>query len=117
MATYTKVKLSGSTYGKNIAVAATSGGGSGTAIHTAVTGTTSLDEVWIYATNIDTSAHKLTIEFGATTAADLIELTIQPESGPVLVIPGWLLQNSLPITAFAASANKININGFINRIS
>ena len=114
MATYTKVKLSGSTDGKMVKVAATAT--LGTTIHTAHA--TSLDEVWLYAVNSDTSARKLTIEFGGATSPDcLIEQTIQPESGLVLVVPGMLLTNSLVITAFCATANVVMIGGFVNRIS
>ena len=114
MATYTKVKLSGSTDGKMVKVAATAT--LGTTIHTAHA--TSLDEVWLYAVNSDSTARKLTIEFGGATSPDcLIEQTIQPESGLVLVVPGMLLTNSLVITAFCATANVVMIGGFVNRIS
>jgi hypothetical protein len=114
LATYTKVKLSGSTDGKNIKVAATST--PGTTIHTAHA--TALDELFLYAANADTVARKLTIEWGGTTSPDdTIEITIQPESGPVLVIPGWLITNSLVVRGFAAAANVILINGFCNRIT
>lgn len=114
MATYSKVALSGSTNGKNVKVAATST--PGTTIHTAHA--TSLDEVWIYAVNSDTADRKLTIEFGGTTAPDdIIEVTIPAESGLVLVVPGLILTNSLVVKAFAASANLVLINGFVNRIT
>ncbi len=114
MATYSKQKLSGGTDGRNVLVAAT--GTPGTTIHTAHA--TALDEIWLWATNTDATARKLTIEYGGTTTPnDLIEITIPPESGPVLVIPGWLLSNSCLVKAFAASANVIVINGFVNRIT
>lgn len=114
MATYSKIKLSGGTDGKNIKVAATST--PGTTIHTAHA--TDLDEIWLYAVNSDSAARKLTIEFGGTSAPDdLIELTIQPESGLVLVVPGLVLTNSLVVKAFAASANLVLINGYVNRIT
>jgi len=114
MATYSKVKLSGGTDGKSIKVAAT--GTPGTTIHTAHA--TDLDEIWLYAVNSDSTARKLTIEFGGTSAPDdLIELTIQPESGLVLVVPGLVLTNSLVVKAFAASANLVLINGYVNRIT
>jgi len=116
MSSYSKVLLSGSTNGKQIKVAATAT--AGTLIHTAVSGTASLDEIWLYAVNSDTSARKLTIEFGgATVADDLIEITIAPEDGYTLVVPGLLLQNALVVRAFAATANVILINGYVNRIS
>ena len=115
MATITTTLLSGSTNGKAIKVAATSS--AGTDIHTAVSGTSSLDEIWLYAHNIDTSDRKLTIEYGGTTAADNhIEVTVTTEAGLMLVIPGLLLQNGAVVKAFAASANVIQITGYVNRI-
>ena len=115
MATYSKQLLSGSTNGKQIKVATTSS--SGTLIHTAVSGTTGLDEVWLYAMNTDTTSRKLTIQWGGTTSPDdLIELTIPAESGYTLVVPGLLIQNSLVIRAFAATANVIVIGGYVNRV-
>lgn len=115
MATYSKQLLSGSTNGKQIKVVATSS--SGTLIHTAVSGTTGLDEVWLYAMNTDTTSRKLTIQWGGTASPDdLIELTIPAESGYTLVVPGLLIQNSLVIRAFAATANVIVIGGYVNRV-
>jgi len=114
MTTYTKVKLSGSTDGRLIKVAATST--PGTTIHAAHA--TALDEIWLYAVNSDTSDRKLTIEFGGTTAPDdLIEIAIPAESGLLLVVPGLVLTNSLAVKAFCASANVVMIGGYVNRIS
>jgi hypothetical protein len=91
MATFSKVLLSGGTTGMNIKVAATSS--AGTTIHTAVSGTSNMDEVWLYACNTSGADVKLTIEYGA------------------------IRENGLVIKAFAASANVININGYANRIT
>lgn len=114
MATFSKLKLSGSTDGKQIKVVQTAT--AGTTIHTAHA--TSLDEIWLWAVNSDTTARKLTIEWGEATAPDgNIEVTIPAESGYVLVVPGLLLTNSLVVKAFAASANVILINGYVNRIT
>lgn len=116
MATYTKNKLSGSTNGKQIKVVATAT--TGTTIHTAVAGTSSWDEIWIYAVNSHTANILLTIEWGETTAPDgNIQLTIPAQSGFIEVIPGLILQNGLVVTAFAGTANKILINGFVNSIT
>ena len=115
MATYSKLTLSGSTNGKPIKVVAT--GTLGTTIHTAVSGTSSFDEIWLYAYNGDTASRTLTIEFGGTTVPDQnIVLTIYSQSGLVLVVPGLLLQNSLVVTAFASATNVITISGYVNRI-
>lgn len=119
MATFTKQILSGSTDGRAIKVAATSS--SGTTIHTGPTATATIDEVWLYAQNTDTSNRKLTIEWGGTSSPDdLIELTISSESGLVLVAPGLLIKGNataLVVRAFAATANVITIHGYVNRIA
>ena len=117
MATFTKQLLSGSTNGKAIKVAQTAT--AGTTIHTAVSGTSSLDEVWLYAHNSSATSTKLTIEWGEATAPDgHIEINIGAEgTGLVLVAPGLLLQNSLVIKAFAGVANVITLTGYVNRIS
>lgn len=119
MATFTKQLLSASTDGRAIAVAATAA--NGTTIHTGPTSTTTLQEVWLYAVNTDTTARKLTIQWGGTTAnADDIELTIPAESGLVLVAPGLLLRGNataLVIRAYASAASVINIHGYVNTIA
>ena len=120
MATFTKKILSGSTDGKAVKVAATAT--AGTTIHTGSTTTTTFDEVWLYAVNSDTAARKLTIEWGGTASPDdLIELTVTAESGLVLVVPGLVIKgnasSALVVRAFCASANVVNIAGYVNRIT
>ena len=116
MATFSKRKLSGSTDGKGIKVAATST--PGTAIHTAVTGTSDLDEIYLYAVNSSTAAVKLTIEFGSATAPDdNIEYTVPAEDGLYLVVPGLLLQNAATVAAFAGTTNVLIVHGYVNRIT
>jgi hypothetical protein len=116
MATYSKQLLSGSTNGKGIKVAATAT--AGTVIHTAVAGTSSLDEVWLYAHNTSSAVVKLTIEYGGVSSPDdHIEINIGAEgTGLVLVAAGILLQNGLVVRAFAGTTNVINIFGYVNRI-
>lgn len=115
MATFTKLKLSGSTDGKAVKVAATAT--AGTTIHTAHA--TALDEIWLYAHNSSAATVKLTLEFGGTAAPDdHIEINIGAEGvGLVLVSPGLLLTNSLVVKAFAATANVITLTGYVNRIA
>ena len=119
MATFSKIPLSGSTDGRGIHIddAATPG----KTIHTGSATATTIDEVWLYATNYDTTARKLTIEWGGATAGgDIIELTIAAESGLVLVVPGLILKGNatpLVIAAFAATTSAINIFGYVNRIT
>lgn len=120
MATFDKVKLSESTNGRMVKVAATAT--AGTLLHATGTSATILDEVWLYAVNSDTTARKLTIEFGGVSAPDdLIELTVAAESGLVLVVPGLILTGTGSaannVRAFAATANVISIGGYVNRIT
>lgn len=113
MATYTPIVGSVNTTGRMVAVAATAS--TGTTLHTAHA--TALDEVTIFATNIDTTARKLTIELGGTSNSDLVEYTVQPESGEVLIVDAARLTGSVVVTAFAASANVINCRVVVNRIT
>jgi len=115
MATYTKVILSGSTNGRNILI---SNSGSPTTIHTAISGTSDMDEIWLWAQNTHSADLLVTVRFGGTTDPnDFIETNVSPQYGNVLIVPGWILQNSLVVTAFAATASLVSINGFVNRIT
>jgi hypothetical protein len=122
MATYTKLALqpagtTGTGLGVKVAATATAG----TAIHTASTTTTTIDEIWLYAVNSSTSSVKLTIEWGQADAPDgNIEVTVLPEAGLVTVIPGLLLQGNATakvVRAFAGTADVIVMHGFVNRIT
>lgn len=116
MATYTKAKLSGSTDGKAIKVTGTNTAGAVT-IHTAVSGTTNLDEIYLYAQNNDADGETrtLTIEFGGTTDPDnLIILPIPCKAGLVPICDGLMLQNAQVVKAFADEANDVQIYGYVH---
>jgi hypothetical protein len=121
VATFSKQLLSGSTGGRFIKVASITQG-SGTTIHATGTSSSILDEIWLYAVNSSASNVKLTVEFGGTTSPDdSLELTITAEAGLVLVVPGLVLAGTgaaaRTVTAFAATANVINLSGYVNRIT
>ncbi|MFA7120539.1 MAG: hypothetical protein WC277_03620 [Bacilli bacterium] len=117
MSVAVKRKLSGSTDGKGIKVVATST--PGTAIHTAVAGTTAgtYDEVWLWAQNNHTEAVTLTIEFGSANTEDNIIMDIPSKEGLVPVVPGFLLQNEATVKAFAGTTNVITVHGFVNNMA
>lgn len=119
MATYTKVLLSGSNQGQPILVAATST--PGTSIHSTGTSSTIIDNVTLYAHNTDTTARKLTVEFGGTGTANTIEVTVPAESGLMLVLPQLPLTGTgaaaKSVAAFCATTNVVAISGFVDRIS
>lgn len=120
MATFTKVKLSGSTEGKAIKVVQTAS--TGTTIHATGTSSSIIDEVWLYAYNSSASAVALTIQFGGTTSVDNdIKLSIPATSGLTLVVPGLTLTGTgsaaNTVYAYAGTTNVITVSGYVNRIS
>ena len=114
MAIYSKEILSGSTDGRPIKVVATAT--PGTTIHTAHA--TAKDELWLYAVPSSGADETLTIELGGVTSPDdLIIIKVKKEVGPVLVVAGVPLTNSVVVRAFNDSANDVNIFGYVNRIT
>lgn len=120
MATFSKERLSGSTNGRMVLVAATAT--AGTLIHATGTSATIIDEVWLYAVNSSASNVKLTVEYGGVTDPnDLIEFTVPAESGLYLIVPGLILTGTGSaannVRAFAGTTNVISIAGYVNRIT
>lgn len=122
MATFSKLKLSGSVDGRGIKVTGNSNAAL-TTIHATPTANTLItDEVWLYAVNATTTTAKLTVLWGGTSDPDdTIEISVAGESGLVLLIPGLMLQsntgaNARTVTAFANTSSAIQIHGYVNRI-
>lgn len=118
MSSYSREKLSGSTNGRCVKVAATAT--AGTLIHTAQSGTAGWDEVYAFVTNASGSAVLLTIEFGGTTDPDDLivkQLSIPANSPPIPILTGQMLQNGLNVRAFASVANVLLVSGYVNRIA
>ncbi|OGO14139.1 MAG: hypothetical protein A2Y53_05630 [Chloroflexi bacterium RBG_16_47_49] len=119
MTTFSKLKLSGSTDGKQIKVVPTAT--AGTLIHTAHA--SALDEIWLWVDSSHNASVLLTIEYGGVTDPDtIIELNVPAlgtasTDGLKLIVPGLLLTNSLVVRAFASVANVLKISGFVNRIA
>lgn len=116
----TPLALSGSSFYRQIKVAATAT--PGTTIHATGTDATKVDVITLYCNNTDTTARKLTIEWGNTsTPDDLLEVTIPAESGDVLVIAGKRLSGTgaaaQTVRAFAATANVLNVSGYVDRVT
>jgi hypothetical protein len=120
MATFTKQLLSGSTYGAPITVVQTAS--TGTTIHATGTSSSTIDEVWLYATNTSASAVTLTVQYGGTGAVqNAITLSIPATSGLTLVVPGLILTGTgsaaTTVYAYAGTASVITISGYVNRIA
>ena len=119
MANFTKLHLSGSVDGRNIRVVATAT--PGTTIHTATssTGSDSYDEVWIWAGSTSAAPINMTIQVsGISDEGDSINARVQPAyAGLTLVVPGLPYRNAVVLTATAATASRVNLSGYVNRIS
>lgn len=121
MATFSKKLLSASSDGRGIKVGALTS--PGTTIHVGSSTATTIDEVWLYAVNTDSVSRTLTVQWGGTTSPDdSISLLLGgSETGMVLVVPGLLIKgnssSALEIKAFADSANKIVVHGYVNQIT
>lgn len=116
MATYSKLKLSGSTDGMGIKITMTATAGD--TVHTAHA--TALDEIWAFVSNLHTSDVNLTIEYGGATDPDNLiakAMVIPAKSGPIPVIPGLILTNSKVVKMFASNANLLIVTGYVNRIT
>ena len=114
MATYTKSKLSGSTDGKPILIAATVT--PGTLVHTAVAGTTDYDEIWLWLVNNGSSDVLATIEFGDDATGSNIMYSVIARDGLKCVLPGVVLHNGATVRVFAGTTNTISAIGFVNNI-
>jgi hypothetical protein len=96
-------------------------------IHATPADTTTIDEVWLYATNTSLSPATLTLFYGGTATGSSTfapnYISIPPQSGLTLITPGLILTGlaGSPITAttiFASAsvASVITISGYVNRI-
>lgn len=117
MATFQRVLLSGSTNGDPIKVVATAT--PGTAIHTAVSGTSAIDEVTLYVSNTDTVTRTITVEWGGTTDPDHLiskAVSVPASSGPTLLVDALPVNNANAVAAFASTANVLLVTGKVTRI-
>ena len=123
MATFTKLALQpAGTTGDGLGITVVATVTAGTAIHTASATPATIDEIWLYAVNIHSSAVVLTVEFGGVSVTkDIIQQSIAATpSGLVLVCAGLIVQGNATqkvVRAFAGTASKIELFGFVNRIA
>jgi hypothetical protein len=115
MATYSKIELSGNPAdGRQIKIVATST--AGTTIHDA--DASAQDEIHLWAHNSDSEDRVLTIEWGGVvTPDDIFVFTVPAQDGWYPIAQGWILTGSKKVAGFAAAANVIIIQGFVNRIT
>ena len=121
MATLSKLALQpAGTTGDGLGILVVQTATAGTAIHTASSTATTIDEVWLYGYNNHSASILLTIEYGGVAAPkDVIKQTLTAQNGLVLLVAGLVVQGNATakvIRAFAATASQISIFGYVNRI-
>ncbi len=111
--------LSASTDGLPIQLSATAG--DGTTLHTMVTGTTTMDRVFMWATNSSTAAIEVNIEWGASTARLAEEVPAKTMGYPLVNgLPVWGRSGSVSATVikgYASTSAVVNIFGYVNRVT
>jgi hypothetical protein len=122
MATAARRLLSGSTDGMPISVTGTSYAARVT-IHTATAATGvagETDEIYLWVNNTSTSAVTVTLQWGATDTDPFKvakAFSIPASSPPVPLVTGLSLNNAAVVSAFAGTANVLNITGHVNRVT
>lgn len=119
MGTLAKQLLSNSVSGRQVLVTSLTAV-TATTIHTTLSGSSNLDEIWLYAYNSSQSDVVLTLiwgpgSLGSVQDRDEVKSTIPSQSGRTLIANGKLLQNGLTVYSYATIASSINIDGFVNR--
>ncbi len=115
MGTITKIHLSQSSNGGPIAISATSSPGD--IIHLSGITSSTIDEIWLYATNNDNVTRSLTLEIGGISS---MTLGISAQTGLSIILPGTIISGdgstSSVIRAYSSATSVINVLGYINRI-
>ncbi len=122
MATFTKIALQpAGTTGDGLGILVVATATAGTAIHTASSTATTIDELWLYAYNDHSASVNLTIEFGGVTSPkDVIKSALASQAGLVLICAGLVIQGNATakvVRAFAGTASKVSLFGYVNRIT
>ena len=118
--TFTALTLSAATSGVPIKIAATAT--PGTTIHTATSADSpdGCDEVYLWAGSTSTSAINATLHIVGPTVNDSHTINFRVPAaynGPIAILAGHRVLDGIVITATAATAERINIWGNVNRIS
>ena len=114
--TWTSLKLSASSNGRNIKIAATSS--TGTLLHTASATSGVTDFGYIDACNLSASDITLTLQWADDTSPDAsTEVILTGKNGWERVVSGLPIEAGRRINAFAGQANLIMMNGFIHRLT
>jgi len=115
--TYSKDFLSASTNGKQISINLSTQ--PLTTIHTqpAAFISSSIDEIYLYATNNSTSSATFNLLWGGSSSADIISYTLPAQQTRFMVADGKLITNGLSVYGNVSGSGTVVVDGFVNRIS
>jgi alpha-tubulin suppressor-like RCC1 family protein len=99
-----------------------------TIVHQTANGSSSYEEIHLWAYNDDEGDVELTVEFGGLSnnvngnaivfqQHRSLKIKIPSRQGLFNIFNGLLLRNSSRITAFANEANKVTLRGYVNKIN
>jgi hypothetical protein len=117
MAVFTRIPLSGSSFGRNISITAVAS--PGTILHTVSTATSVIDNVYLFHMDTLTTATKdFTLELGATATTDQLLMTLAGKVKPNCIMDGLSYQGgaTLIVRGFNATATfGVFIGGYVDR--
>lgn len=105
-------KLSGSTNGRGVAILTSAA----VTIHSSTTAASTSDEAHVWFTNQNAATAGLTFYVGDVAGSDASFVTLPPQSGLVLLVPGLFLSSG-KVVAAAASVTGVVAFGFVNRLT
>lgn len=114
----TRIPLSGDATGNFVPVKVTvTTNGTAQTIHTATNTTGEADDIWLQAVNNTAATVRLTLLKGGVTEPDQAVIVDIPPAGslPTRIFDGVPLKGGLILKCYAASANAITLDGWVNR--
>ena len=111
---FTKGFLSASSNGRGIALSQSAG--SPTTLHTATAVANRFDEIYLYANVQSVSGGTLYLLWGGTSAADKKLISLPAYNSDVLIVPGYLLNGGVVVSAYTDAALLVNITGYIHTL-
>ena len=97
-------------------------------VHQTENGDSDYEEIWLWAYNDDENDAELIIEFGGLSWAanvgqpinyrndSVLKFKVPSRKGLYKIFAGFVLQNSLRVTAYSNTASKIVLHGYVNKI-
>lgn len=114
----TRIELSESTDGRPIEVVRTAT--AGTLIHTASNNSSVYDKIHLWASNGNSSTEVVVLEWGGVTATDDRIYNSVLANTTAEIASGWVIRGTgapLEIRAYSTTTNKVNIVGYVDRLT